>query len=139
MVGLLKGLKYTLRNLSREKVTYNYPKEPIPLPERFRGIQKFYPEKCIACNQCARICPTSCITLTGKRNPDPDKKGRVIVTYDINFELCILCDLCTEVCPTDAIVMTNNFELAQYERADFAKDMTWLTNNDTNVRTVNKQ
>ena len=99
----------------------------LEMPDRFRGIQHFDPDKCIVCNQCARVCPTECITLTGKANPDPEKKGKVIDTYDINFEICILCDLCTEVCPTEAIVMTNNFELATYSRDDLFKDMEWLS------------
>ncbi|MGQ0514601.1 4Fe-4S binding protein, partial [Bacillus sp. D-CC] len=30
---------------------------------------------------------------------NPSKTGKIIDTYDINFEICILCDLCTEVCP----------------------------------------
>jgi len=138
MIGLVKGLAYTLKELTREKVTYKYPHEPLPLPDRFRGIQKFYPEKCIVCNQCMNICPTQCIQLTGKKHPDPTKKGKVIETYNINFEICILCDLCTEVCPTEAIVMTNNFELAEYSRDALYKDLTWLDENDTNVRRENK-
>ena len=76
MLGLFKGLRYTLKNLTREKVTYEYPNEPLPLPDRFRGIQKFYPEKCIVCNQCANVCPTDCIDLTGKKHPDPRRKGK---------------------------------------------------------------
>jgi|SRR4051812_4854889 NADH-quinone oxidoreductase subunit I len=139
MLGLFKGLGYTLKNLTREKVTYEYPNEPLPLPDRFRGIQKFYPEKCIVCNLCANVCPTDCIDLTGKRNPDPEAKvKKVIDTYNINFEICILCDLCTEVCPTEAIVMTNNFELAQFTRDKLYKDMEWLDQNDENIRQVNK-
>ena len=120
MKGLFKGLKYTLSNLSKKKVTYDYPNQPLPLPDRFRGIQKFYPEKCIVCNQCSNICPTDCIQLTGKTSGSYEK-GKIIDTYDINFEICILCDLCTEVCPTEAIVMTNNFELAEYSRDDLFK------------------
>lgn len=92
----------------------------------------------IVCNQCMNICPTECIQLTGKKHPDPTKKGKVIDTYNINFEICILCDLCTEVCPTEAIVMTNNFELAEYSRDALYKDLTWLDENDTNVRRENK-
>lgn len=57
---------------------------------------------------------------------------------DQEFEICILCDLCTEVCPTGAIVMTNNFELAEYSRDELFKDLTWLDENDTNMRKVNK-
>jgi NADH-quinone oxidoreductase subunit I len=138
VLGLAKGLKYTLKNLTKEKVTYDYPNKPLPLPDRFRGIQKFYPEKCIVCNQCMNICPTDCINLTGKKHPDPAKKGKIIDTYDINFEICILCDLCTEVCPTEAIIMTNNFELAEYSRDMLFKNLEWLDENDENIRQVNK-
>lgn len=134
MLGLAKGLSYTLKALTMKKVTTRYPDEPIIMPDRFRGIQHFEPEKCIVCNQCVRICPTSCIDLVGKASTDPNKKGKVIDTYDINFEICILCDLCTEVCPTEAIVMTNNFELASFSRDELFKDLKWLHENNTNVR-----
>jgi len=132
--GIIKGFKYTLKQLAKEKVTYAYPDKPLPLPDRFRGIQKFFPEKCIVCYQCVNICPTDCISLTGKKNPDPEKKGKVIETYDINFEICILCDLCTEVCPTGAVTMTQNFELSELDRDALFRDMEWLTANDQNVR-----
>jgi formate hydrogenlyase subunit 6/NADH:ubiquinone oxidoreductase subunit I len=93
---------------------------------------------CIECDACADICPTDCIELTGKKHPDPAKKGKIIDTYDINFEICILCDLCTEVCPTEAIVMTNNFELAEYSRDQLFKNLEWLDENDENIREENK-
>ncbi|HEY8528134.1 MAG TPA: NADH-quinone oxidoreductase subunit NuoI [Paenibacillaceae bacterium] len=137
MIGMMKGLGVTLKTLGTRKSTYKYPDEPIVMPDRFRGIQHFDPDKCIVCFQCARICPTQCITMSGKPNPDPEKKGKVIDTYDINFEICILCDLCTEVCPTEAIVMTNNFELAAYSRDELFKDRVWLQENNTNVRKDN--
>lgn len=137
MFGLVKGMGITLKNLARPKVTMNYPEEPIKMPDRFRGIQYFEPDKCIVCNQCARVCPTDCISLTGKRNPDPNKKGKVIETFDLNFEICILCDLCTEVCPTEAIVMTGNFELAEYSRDHLFKNMKWLFENNQNIRQEN--
>jgi NADH-quinone oxidoreductase subunit I len=137
MKGMAKGLGVTLKTLGTKKVTYAYPDVPIQMPDRFRGIQYFEPDKCIVCNQCARICPTECITLTGKPNPDPEKRGKVIDTFDINFEICILCDLCTEVCPTEAIVMTNNFELAAYSRDELFKDRDWLYANNQNIRQFN--
>ncbi len=137
MKGIVKGLGVTLNSLTKKKVTYSYPDVPLKMPDRFRGIQYFDPDKCIVCFQCARICPTDCITMTGKANPDPEKKGKVIATYEINFETCILCDLCTEVCPTEAVVMTNNFELSTYSRDDLYKDMKWLSENNTNIRSEN--
>ena len=126
MLGLTKGLGYTLKALTEKKITHFYPDVPYEMPERYRGVHYFAPEKCIVCNQCARVCPTGCIQLTGKPHPDPTKKGKIIDTYDVNFEICILCDLCTEVCPTDAINMTGNFELAAYSRDELFKDMHWL-------------
>lgn len=137
MFGLAKGLGVTMKNMTKPKVTYNYPDEKVQMPDRFRGIQYFEPDKCIVCNMCVNICPTDCITLTGKKNPDPEKKGKVIETYDINFEICILCDLCTEVCPTEAVVMTNNYELAVYSRDELFKDITWLSANTQNIRSEN--
>jgi len=137
-LGITKGLAYTLKQLGQESITYNYPEEPVDLPDRFRGIQTFYPEKCIVCNQCAAICPTNCIQLTGKPHPDPNNKKKIIDTYDINFEICILCDLCTEVCPTEAVVMSNNFELSAYSRDELFKDLDWLNENRKNVREVNR-
>ncbi|MBN6187054.1 NADH-quinone oxidoreductase subunit NuoI [Aneurinibacillus sp. BA2021] len=134
MLGFAKGMAYTFKQLTKKKVTHMYPDQEMVWPERFRGIQHFAPEKCIVCNQCARICPTNCINLIGKKSEDPNKKGKVIDTYDINFEICILCDLCTEVCPTEAIVMTTNFELAAYSRDELFKNLEWLDQNNTNVR-----
>jgi len=126
MFGVLKGLGVTLRQLPKKKVTLQYPDVKMVWPERFRGIHEFIPDLCIACNQCARICPTGCISLSGSR--DENKKMR-IDTYDINFEICILCDLCTEVCPTEAVLMTDQFELASYSRDVLYKDMEWLYDN----------
>jgi NADH-quinone oxidoreductase subunit I len=138
MKGIIKGLGLTLKTMTQKKVTYGYPDVPLQMPDRFRGIQYFDPEKCIVCNQCVRVCPTECITLTGKKNPDPESKMKLVIeTYDINFEICILCDLCTEVCPTEAVVMTNNFELASYSRDDLFKNMEWLHDNNTNIRKEN--
>jgi NADH-quinone oxidoreductase subunit I len=124
--GIFKGLAVTLGQLPKKKVTLQYPDVQPEWPERFRGIHEFIPELCIVCNQCARICPTNCISLSGTRGED--KKLR-IDTYDINFEICILCDLCTEVCPTEAVIMTDQFELASYTRDELYKDMKWLYQN----------
>ncbi|PTX62523.1 NADH dehydrogenase subunit I [Melghirimyces profundicolus] len=137
MKGLLKGMGVTLKTMTKKKVTHKYPDEPIRMPDRFRGIQHFDPEKCIVCNQCVRVCPTDCISLTGRKHPDPGKRGKIIDTYDINFEICILCDLCTEVCPTEAVVMTRNFELATYTRDDLYKNLEWLHENDSGIRSEN--
>lgn len=126
MFGLLKGLSVTVSQIPKKKYTLMYPDVKPEWPDRFRGVHKFYPELCIVCNQCAKICPTSCISLSGSRGED---KKLHIETYDINFEICILCDLCTEVCPTEAVQMTDTFELAEYNRDALYKNIEWLSTN----------
>jgi formate hydrogenlyase subunit 6/NADH:ubiquinone oxidoreductase subunit I len=44
-----------------------------------------------------------------------ERYGRV---YQINYLRCIFCGLCIEACPTRALTMTNEFELADDNRAD---------------------
>ncbi|KPV42829.1 NuoI/complex I 23 kDa subunit family protein [Alicyclobacillus ferrooxydans] len=127
MFGFMKGLGVTLRQLPKKKVTLMYPEQKPVWPERFRGVHRFIPDLCIVCNQCARVCPTDCISLSGTRGPD--KKMR-IDTYDINFDICILCSLCTDVCPTESILMSDTFELATYSRDNLYLDMHWLYENE---------
>ncbi|MCR6108218.1 NADH-quinone oxidoreductase subunit I [Salipaludibacillus agaradhaerens] len=129
MFRLLKGFGVTLNYLTKKNITVQYPEEKVVMPERFRGIHRFFPEKCIVCNLCVQACPTDVISLTGKKSEENPKK-KVIETYNIDFQGCILCDFCTEVCPTDAIVMTARYDnLSEYNRSAHFKDMEWLTNN----------
>jgi len=137
--GVLKGLGVTLRELFEPKVTHFYPDEPYEFPNRLRGSHVLYVDKCIVCNQCANVCPTGAITLGGKPNPDPTKKGKVLDFYEINYEICIFCDLCTEVCPTDAITMAATVEHAAYRRDDLHKDIVWLAENPHNLAHVRKE
>ncbi|OEH85447.1 hypothetical protein BHU72_05010 [Desulfuribacillus stibiiarsenatis] len=128
MLRFLKGFGVTFKYFFKKKVTIQYPEQKPNWPERFRGIHRFFPDKCIVCNLCVKACPTEVITLTGEKDEESGKKK--IVTYDIQFERCIQCVYCTEVCPTEAIVMTTRFDnLAVYNRKALLKDRTWLENN----------
>ncbi len=44
-----------------------------------------------------------------------ERYGRV---YQINYLRCIFCGLCIEACPTRALTMSNEYELADDNRAD---------------------
>ena len=121
-VSLLKGLAVTWRYLWQRKVTYQYPKEKPPVPERFRGMLTFHIEECIACDLCVRPCPSSCIDLTSERNAAGKK---IIQNYTIDFGKCNWCRLCEEACPTNpkSVHHTMEYELMFMSRDDFK--ITW--------------
>lgn len=124
----IAGFGVTFRTMFKKPVTEQYPFEKRPTAPRFHGRHQLnrWPdglEKCVGCELCAWACPADAIYVEGASNgTSPDERfspgeryGRV---YQINYLRCILCGLCIEACPTRALTMTNEYELADDNRAD---------------------
>jgi NADH-quinone oxidoreductase subunit I len=118
-ISILKGLGVTGRSMFKKPVTIQYPFVKPPMTERFRGLVDLYPEKCIACSQCVKICPTAALTLQGAMNPETKKRVPTVFTY--NEELCCFCGLCQEVCPTQAMYLNKCYEVAYYAHSELSK------------------
>src|SRR5437773_11480078 len=88
IVGLVVGLRSTLRTMFEPKVTVSYPLQKVNVSARWHGLLALPidPEtdndKCIICFQCERVCPDRCIHIeaTGKA------KDRLLTRFDIRSE-----------------------------------------------------
>jgi len=128
--AIAQGLATTFRHLP-DRVTTQYPDEPVRLERRFRGqhilhVDENGREKCVACFLCAIACPADAIYIEAAEDlrPYPERIGvdiRYARVYDIDYGKCIFCGFCEEACPKDAITMGPNFELAWYTREDMIK------------------
>ncbi len=109
--------------MMRRKVTAEYPKEHLPLQDRYMGfpaltwddarIEPF----CTGCMVCVRYCPTQCMSAQMTDNPkfaDGDShRKKIIETFEINLGRCILCGICVDVCNFDAIEMSTEHERSE--------------------------
>jgi NADH-quinone oxidoreductase subunit I len=93
---------------------YEYPERPLEVAPRYRGFHRYDLTTCIACERCARDCPTNCIYI-GKEKV-PGRKGFRITSYTIDYTKCMFCALCTESCPVDCIFMGSSHDLSCYSR-----------------------
>lgn len=70
-------------------------------------------EECIGCHMCEKYCPPNAINI----KTSGGKEYRVD-SYEIDYGRCQLCGICVGVCPTRTLVHTQEFEMADYKKAD---------------------
>ena len=124
-MGLVGGLRITMRNLIRGPITMKYPYEKWDLPERSRWavVPKLTEDdspKCTACMACVRVCPDHILDLEFEQRED---KSKHIDHFRYELGACMMCGLCVEACPFDAIEMSHNYELAVIDAADMTYDL----------------
>lgn len=138
-LGLLNGLRISMRNMLRGPITVRYPYEKLELPERARWAvgPTSFPDgspRCTACMTCVRVCPDHILTLEVVTRED---KTKHIERFGYEIGACMMCGLCVEVCPFDAIEMTHEYELAVLDRADLMRSL--LTDVDASSVTRHRE
>lgn len=88
---MFSAIKNAFLNLFRLPYTADYPAEPLPLPEGYRGLIEFNAEACIWCDKCEKVCPPRAIVF----NQDAEGEKE----YRYNEWLCIFCGECVRACP----------------------------------------
>jgi formate hydrogenlyase subunit 6/NADH:ubiquinone oxidoreductase subunit I len=79
--------------------TVQYPNSSISLPEGFRGVIEFDPERCIGCGLCVRDCPASALELI--------RESREVYQLRYFPTRCAFCGQCQSTCPHGAIFHSN--------------------------------
>ncbi len=132
-LGLLKGLRVTIKQLFQRAATQPYPHEQPDLAPRTRGVIALMDENCTVCMLCARECPDWCIYIDShKEKVPPAREGgrertrNVLDRFAIDFALCMYCGICVEVCPFDALFWSPEFEYSEYEISDMTHEMDRL-------------
>ncbi len=103
-----KIIDFAIASLFRRPVTVRYPADPLPMPERFRGMLLYFASQCTGCKLCMRDCPADAITIR--------KVGERRYEAVIDRGRCIMCAQCVDVCLKKALAISPEVELAQTRR-----------------------
>ena len=123
-MGIVSGLRVTLRHLFRPPITVQYPEQTRDVPARARTNLLWFEERCTGCSTCAQACPDGCILVETSPRADGTLE---IERYEIDFRICMYCGLCTEACPYQAIQSGGRYDDAVYSFERMYRDKHALT------------
>jgi len=129
-VGKPKILDLALKNLVSKPATIQYPREPTPVEEDFRGRHYADLTKCTGCSLCSIECPADAIKMTPipEGYEAPKSNPRRIYPL-IDYGKCVYCYRCITVCPFNAYISTNEYRLA---------DSTMHDSSELSLRTLSR-
>ena len=131
IISLLTGLKVSMKNFIRPKVTECYPENRMSLtmPANFKGeLTMLHNEnnehKCTACGICQMNCPNGTIQVISNTIETEDgKKKKILTTYLYDLGQCSFCNMCVLTCPSDAIKFVQTYENAIFTRSKLVRQL----------------
>ena len=109
-------LKEALKNLFSKPSTVNFPAVAVDAPPKYRGRIKYYPDKCVNCGMCIKVCSPQAIERVSEDTPDGEK-----ITYTFDFTSCTFCGMCSDFCSAKAIELTGDYHMVATDVADLVE------------------
>ena len=94
--------------------------ESIAAP-RYRGRIAFYPDKCINCMMCERVCCGGAITHTVEKTEESDR-----ITRSFDLGCCTFCAHCMDFCNHGAIELTQDYHMVATKDEDLIVSGTFI-------------
>lgn len=120
---MLPYLNRSFRNLMRRPSTGRFPKgEPPKAAEGYRGRIQYYPDLCINCGMCLRVCAPQCMERTIK----PLENGDQEITFTFDLTSCTFCGMCSDFCSRKSITLSDDYMIVGSEPEDFIVSGTFV-------------
>lgn len=117
--------KYAVDSLFSKPSTEKYPFVKKEASEGYRGKIKFYPDRCISCGMCIRVCSPGAITMTKGEMTDEGEK----VTMEFNLNSCTFCQMCADFCPRKSIELTKEYSMIATNKNDLVVGGSFIKKN----------
>ncbi len=129
--SLATGMKISLRNFFRPKITECYPENraTLQMSDRYKSVLTMphnakNEHKCTACGICQMNCPNGTIRVTSRTEETEDgKKKKVLEAHEYDLGKCSFCNLCVLSCPSNAIVFNTDFEQSMFTHSKLLKKL----------------
>ncbi len=98
-----------------------YPIKPSEAAPNYRGRIVFYPDKCINCMMCERVCSGNAITTVVEKLENGDEQ----VTRTFNLGSCTFCATCMDFCH-GAIEFSRDYHMVATKEEDLLVTGTFI-------------
>ncbi len=123
--GLMQGLLVVLKNMTRKRITEQYPEERLIVSRRTRAQELVWDrDRCTGCATCVKACPQGNIKIETSIGPN---NKYVVEKFENDEGRCIFCGLCVEACPYEALFFGRSYERSQYQRKALVADIDEMT------------